>query len=235
MCLDDVAAHRQPQAGAALAAGVRAVLCRVERLEYPRQLVGRNTAAVVADHHVDHVVLGVVKQLDPKPPAAGHRLPGVDQKVQQHLLYLVAVGHRRRNLLIALLDYYPVLVHLPFQQHQRVVHQFYQIGRLQAGGAVPRHSQDGVGDRRRTIGRGVNLTEALVAGLGVFVAHPHLRVVENGHQHVVELVGGGAYQFAQRGQPLCLSKPMLENVDLLLEVLLIPDAIGSHDLIPPPC
>ena len=216
MGFDDVAAHREPQAGAALAAGVRTFFGGEERIENLRQHFRRNAAAVVAHHQVDHVVLGVVQQLDQQPAAVGHRLPGVDQQVQQHLLNLVAVDVGLRDRLDLLFDRDAILVHLAFEQQQRVLDQLLQIGRLLAGRAISGHAQHGVGDSRRPIAGGEDLFEAFVARGGVLVAHAHLGVIENRHQHVVELVRGRADQFAQGGQPLGLGKLLLEDFDLFV-------------------
>ena len=162
-----------------------------------------------------------MKQLDPQPAAVGHRLPGVDQQVQQHLLNLVAVDQGRRDRLEVLFDRDAVLVHLAFQQQQRVVDQFASDRSVPGRRAVAGHAQHGVGDRGGAVGGGEDLLEALVARGGVFVPHAHLRVVEDRHQHVVELVRRGADQLPNGRQPLGLAKLLLEDFDLLLKLCVV--------------
>ena len=123
----------------------------------------------------------------------------------------------RRDRLIVLLDHHAVLVHLPFQQQERVVDQLGQVGRFLAAGAVAGHAQHRVGDRRRPIGGGQDLLETLVASGGVLVPRAHLGVVEDRHQHIVELVGRGTDQLTQRGETLSLGKLLFEELDLLLK------------------
>ena len=53
--LDDFAAHREAHAGAPFAAGVWALLGRVEAIEDSRQAIGRDAAARVAHRQVDRV------------------------------------------------------------------------------------------------------------------------------------------------------------------------------------
>ena len=64
------------------------------------------------------------------------------------------------------------------------------------------------------------------------MTHAHLGVVDDGHQHVVELVRGGADQLAQGSQLLGLGKLLLEDIDLLLETGPVGVTAGTHGSLP---
>ena len=90
-CCSMISRHiDEADARAAFAAGVGAVLRGVEAVEDSRQLFGRNAAAGVANREVDGAGRRVGRDANHDATAAGHRLPGVGQQVEQHLLNLVA-------------------------------------------------------------------------------------------------------------------------------------------------
>ena len=95
MLLHDRVGDRQPEAGA-----LADLLRREERIEDLRlQLVG-NARAVVVDLEHHRFLLGVVPGANDEHAAAvgrEHRLLGVDDQVEQHLLDLVAVGEHLRQ------------------------------------------------------------------------------------------------------------------------------------------
>ena len=62
----------------------------------------------------------------------------------------------------------------------------------------------------------VLLSLPFMAGF-VFVPQPHLGIVQNGHQHVVELVRRRAHQLAQRREFLHSDKLLFERDDLTLQ------------------
>ena len=133
MGFDHVAAEGESQASAAFAGGVGSALRREEAVEDSRQLVSRNAAAGVADREVDHACGRIVAQSQRDLAALLHRLPRVDQQVQQDLLHLVRVDERWRHRLKLRLDADAVFYELAFDQHQRVVDQFEHVGRLLLG------------------------------------------------------------------------------------------------------
>jgi len=87
--LDDLPTHAKPQAAAAVALIV-GLFGRVERLENQAKLFGRNADAGIADRDLGHPGLGVFTHVDREPTAFLHRLPGVDDEVQENLLDLAA-------------------------------------------------------------------------------------------------------------------------------------------------
>ena len=94
--LHDRVGHGQPETGA-----LADLLRREERIEDLRlQLVG-NARPVVVDFEHDRFLIRVVPRAhderSPRPLADEHRLLGVDDQVQQHLLHLVAVGEDLRQ------------------------------------------------------------------------------------------------------------------------------------------
>ncbi len=204
MGFDDVAAHGETETGAALAAGVGSCLGAEEGIEDSSQCFGGHTAAGVADNEIHRLVRGVAGKPDDQRAAVGHCLARVDQQVQQHLLNLVAVGNRLWNVVEMLFDANAILHHFAFEQQQRVVHQLPQVGWLKRRRSITRKSQNAVGDLRGAVAGGEDLVERFVAGRFVLVSHAHLGVVDDRHQHIVELVRRGADELAKRGQFLGL-------------------------------
>ena len=94
MGVDDLLAGRQAQARAAAATFVGAGFGREKGFENARELVGGNAAARVADGQLHQLAGGVVMKFDQQPAAVGHRLAGVDEQIDEHLLNLIA---DRRN------------------------------------------------------------------------------------------------------------------------------------------
>jgi hypothetical protein len=117
-------------------------------------------------------------------------------------------------------------------KHQRILDQLDHVGRLLAGSPVAGDPQHAVGDLGRPVGRREDLLERLVPGGRILVPQAQLGVVENGHQHIVELVGGGAHQLAQGRQLLRLVELFLEDFDLLLETRMIAGSTHGHGLLP---
>ena len=95
MLLDDRVRDRQAETGP-----FADFLRREKRIEDLRlQLVG-NARAVVVDLEDDGFMLDVVPRADDQHAAAvcrEHRLLGVDDEVEQHLLHLMAVGKDLRQ------------------------------------------------------------------------------------------------------------------------------------------
>ena len=74
------------------------------------------------------------------------------------------------------------------------------------------------GDLRGPMAGQQDLLERLFPRRGVFVAQAQLGVVDDHRQDVIELVRGGADQFADRRKSLHLGNLLLEEVDLLLQI-----------------
>ena len=149
--------------------------------------------------------------------AVGHRLAGVGEQVQEHLLNLVAADERQRRGLDEQLDLHAVLAHLALEQHERFFDELRQIGRRAVGAAIAGHAEDAVGDLLGPL-RGVeDLGEGLVAGGFVLVAEAELGVVDDRREDVVEFVRGGAGKLAEGGEALGAAQLVFEEFDLAFE------------------
>src|SRR5687767_12130095 len=98
--LHDAVRDREPEAGA-----LANLLGREERIVDARQLLGRNARAGVADF--DDRAAAVLARHDREPAPFGHRVPGVEEQVQEYLLQFVFDAlddRRRRRELLANLD-----------------------------------------------------------------------------------------------------------------------------------
>ena len=88
MGLDNVAADGQAQAGPAKSRGVRASFRGEEGLEDSAKILWRDPNAVVDHAELDKTSCRIGCQSERRHAAPGHRLAGVDQEVDQHLLDL---------------------------------------------------------------------------------------------------------------------------------------------------
>ncbi len=127
---DDVAADGQAQARAPLPRGVGFGLGREKRLEDPPQ-VGRRDP----DTRVGHADLGQPAGRRPAPGAAapcppGHRLAGVDQEVEQHLLDLCRVDPRVQSSRRLQFQPHPVPRQVFLDEQDDFLDQPRQVGRL---------------------------------------------------------------------------------------------------------
>jgi hypothetical protein len=91
MCLDDVAADGQTQSGPTQARGVRPGLGGEEGLEDPSQVLGSDANAVINNAQLGQSTCGIGCQPKPDHASARHRLAGIDQKIDEDLLYLGGV------------------------------------------------------------------------------------------------------------------------------------------------
>ena len=120
----DAVGDREAEAGA-LSGRFR----REERVVDPREMLGENALAGVRDLGDD--IRAVDARGDAEPPAAGHRVAGVEQQVEEDLLQLELVAdehQRRRRQLAAHLD--AALLELMFEQRQHVADHGVEIDRL---------------------------------------------------------------------------------------------------------
>ena len=95
MLLDDGVGDRQAEAGA-----LADLLRREERIEDLALHLSRNPGSIVTDLKHDGLVFDVVPRADDQRAAAvgrEHRLFGIDDEVEQHLLNLMRVGKDGRQ------------------------------------------------------------------------------------------------------------------------------------------
>ena len=145
-CFDDFAAHRQANARAAFAARVGAVLGRVVAIEDPRQFVGGMPDPESRTVRSTVSVAGSWRDANENPPTARHRLPGIGQQIEQHLLNLVAAHERQRRRLGSELDLHAIFLHLALQEHERFLDELGQVGRHAVVAAIAGEAQHAVGD-----------------------------------------------------------------------------------------
>ena len=157
----------------------------------------------------------LVRDPDLDRPAARHRLAGVDEQVQEHLLDLRGVdpGMGAAGDLEVELDPVPrqVLAH----QQDDLLGQSDQVGRLAAVGLGAGQAEHAAGDRRGPLGALEDLLEGPLAVLGVGVAQAELGIVQDRRQRVVQLVADPAGQHPQAADPLQRDQLAAEGLDLV--------------------
>jgi hypothetical protein len=92
-----------------------------------------------------------------------------------------------------------ILLHLAFQEHHGLVDERRQLDRGKVGMAIAGHAQHRVGDAFSALRGCQNPVKGFVAGRRVLMADPDLGVVQDCHEHIVELMSRRAYELAQRG------------------------------------
>ncbi len=186
---------------------------REERLEDLVELFRRDAGPGVADLHLDR--FRVDRGRDRDGPAVPHRLGGVQEEVQEHLLHLAAVhpGHEGLGRVPALEDDLPVGGVL-VQDRQQVIEQRVQVGR------------DGV-HRLRTreqqqVPHGpvqaVHLVDDLAADLGSRVGLPvpfeeDLAPAADAGERVADLVGEDRRHLPDRREHLPLHQAVLHLLE----------------------
>src|SRR5438105_2231313 len=103
MLLDDLPADAQAEAGSAVAIFIR-ILGRVEWFEDQAQLIDGDADARIREANLGHASVEVFTDIDSEPAAAGHRLPGVDDEIDQNLLDLAGDDRRDRPRMISAID-----------------------------------------------------------------------------------------------------------------------------------
>ena len=126
---DDLAAKSQAEAGSTLALLV-GLFGRVERLEDLAELVRGNAAARVAKRDFGHAALIVGVDGKIERSAVLHRLPRVDDQVEQDLLNLVRIDEGEGAADKVGLQTHAVHLQVFLDQHQHVVDDGHQIGEL---------------------------------------------------------------------------------------------------------
>ena len=188
MLLDDLPAHAQPQAAAAVAVLVR-LLGAVERLEDHPQLVRRDAHAAVGDLDLGHLRRLVLADLDQQSAPARHRLAGVDDQVEQDLLDLAADHGHLGPVVVFLLDVDLVLAQVLVGQDQHFLDQLDQVGQLAQHAVVAGEAEHAVDDGGGPLAALEDLLQGLEPARLVAVGpQAELGVVDEGGQDVVELV-----------------------------------------------
>src|SRR5262245_18799375 len=145
MLLDDLPAHAQAQAVAAVAFLV-GHLGGVKRLEDQAQLVKRDADASVADANLGHVRKRIGAHLNGEPATGWHRLTRVDDQVQQDLLDLPANDRGLRPTVKLLLDLHLMLAQVFTAQQQHIFDQAHQIDQFAMHRLIPRVAEHAADD-----------------------------------------------------------------------------------------
>ncbi len=130
-------------------------LGRVERLEDPPQVGRRDPHSRVGDAQLDPAAGGVESHPDAHHPALGHRLTGVDQEVEEHLLDLCRVDPRRRLARQLHVQLDAMTRQVLLDQHDHFLDQPDDVGRLAVvdAAAGPGQAEHPPRDRRGALGR----------------------------------------------------------------------------------
>ena len=160
---------------------------------------------------------GVLGDPEPDRPPFGHRLPGVDHQVQEHLLDLRGVDPGMRAAVGLEIELDPAPRQVLAHQQDHLLGQPDQVGRLAAVGVRPGQAEHAAGDRRSALGGFEDLLERPLAILRVGVAEAELGVVEDRRQRVVQLVADPAGQHPQAAHPLQRDHLAAERLDFLAD------------------
>ena len=196
MLLDDGVSLGQPESGA-----LADRLGGEERIEDPAPDVLRDARAVVVELQGDHAQGVVVPASDDERPAAvggEHRVLGVDDQVQQHLLHLVGVredegqsvgeGVEGRHVR------HPLLVG---PRGQRVAHDVVQVDEGAGGVALPGEGQQVPHDAGRPLRLAENRLDPALRLRRRRARGQPFGARQDGRQRVVQLVGDARDGLAQ--------------------------------------
>ena len=225
---DDLMGEREPEAGAGSLRGE-------ERLEHMFDRVRRNAGAGVAHGDVRErrrrlresesfeSSAARAGSIDPDRASIGHRIPGVDGEIQQHLMHLTGVDresdrHAGRR----------VLQNRAFTCHRDELRKNpgdpaieIDILQLELGGL--RESEDLMGNPLPAIHR---LRDVFCGRLSprIVTREPHEHVGEglDTHQDIVEFVSHGGADSSDRTQPV-------RDLELLLECLSVGRVVETDD------
>ena len=197
MLRDDLVGDRQAQSRS-----LAHVLGREERIEDARQHFGRHAAAVVLD--LDRHVIEPLAPGDHHDPAAGpdHRLDGIGDEVEQHLVHLRGRAGDGGDLVEALLDVDPAQERA--RDEQRGAHAVVHVVARHLAAVQPREVAQ-VGDELRdlldavqsVLGERVEVVEHLVLGQ---LGEARRKSREGG----LQVVGAGRFGLQHGEQPLGL-------------------------------
>ena len=127
--LDDFATQRQPQSGSALSLKI-GCLGRKERFENLPKLFFRDARAGVANQDLSHVVLDVPAHGDHQLATVFHRLAGIDDEIQQDLLYLAGVDLRVHLIFESSLQSDLMFLQVLFNQDHDILNHLDQVDRF---------------------------------------------------------------------------------------------------------
>ncbi len=217
---DDIFAGVESESGTALPCFIGSTFGGVVGVEDFCEFVLWDTGSVVADTQVDTVVFAVMGQSNNQLSAVAHCLPGVDQEVEENLLDLVSDrGDFWQAGFDLALDADSILLQFSFEEDHRFIDELLDVGKFKVFTSISRHSEDGVCNFGGALSRGEDFVEGFLAGFGVLLAQSHFGVVEDGHQHVVKFVGGGADQFTECRHSLGLIDLLLQGLVFVTESL----------------
>jgi hypothetical protein len=220
-------AQRQPQAVPPLAPFIR-LFGGEERLEQPGEVFGGDPRAGVLHANLREFLPDIGSQSHRQHPPLRHRLPGVHHEVENNLLNLARIDRTAHGMgREAGFQPHPVVFQVFFDQQQYIADQDPQVGRLAAFGPPAGVGEQARGDAAGALPRRENLLERLGSRLGILVPQPQLGIVDDGRQHIVELVGDRRGQFAHRGQPLGPQQLLLQLLQLVLQTGDF--RVGVHD------
>ena len=209
MGLDDPVHHAEAEADPLLAA-----LGREEGLEDARQVLRRDTLPVVPD--VEPGTAGLVARRDHDAAAAGDRVAGVQDQVDQHLLDLPGVDAHRQRLARQLEAQLHVVPHQPAEQQAARAQHVVQVDVLDPGHLAAGEQQQLAAERRAAADVGLDLAEQAREGRHVLPpAAQQADAAQQGLQQVVEVVRDAARELADRAQLLGLAQQLRRALQLL--------------------
>jgi hypothetical protein len=135
----------------------------------------------------------------------GHRLSGIDDKIQENLLDLTGDDLDYRPVVIFRLDLNTVFAQVFFREQQHLFDQSNQIGRCPLGRLISREAEHAIYNRGGALPTFEYLLKSLSpSGRIVLGSQTQARVVDNRGQDVVEFVSDTGRQSTDATQPLRL-------------------------------
>ena len=197
MFFDDGIRDREAEAGA-----LADVLRREERIEDARLDVFGHARAVVAHLEDDRVAIDVVPRAQDQRAAsvrANHRLLGIDDQVQQHLLHLVRVGEDERQSGRERFDTSTLVRRCSYDaQRERLAHDLIEVDHRARRVSLSRERQQVPDDLRRALGLAENRLEPAARLVVDRPLRQPLRPGEDVGERVVQLVRHAGDRLAER-------------------------------------
>ena len=146
-----------------------------------------------------------VGRLDRKAPSFGHRVPGVESQVQDHLLELRGFGLHRRNVVTEPHVQLDILTEHALQHPLGIAHHVVEVEDTGSDDLAAGEGEEAMGQIAGPLRRAPDLRERGAILLGADRARlQEFGVAEDGGQQVVEVVGDAAGQPADALQALSL-------------------------------
>lgn len=216
MRLDNVLAEGQAETGAA-STGFVALFGGIEGFKDFADRIGGHAGARVANHDFSRFRALIFSHDDAQVAALGHGLAGVDDQVEEDLLYLRGVDFGDGVANDFHLTVNTVVEEVFFGEEENLADDWFEFGRFEAVALAAREGKHAGGDAASALTGGEDFVEGFGAGGVVLVAQAHPGVIDGGHQDVVELMRDRRGERADARKTLGLHQLVAQQGDLSFE------------------